>query len=170
MASIAAQERFTLAADRPLLQSAGEIAVRYGLVLVIVWFALMKFTNVEAEGLKPLVGGSFSLGWVYHFFSAQAFSRILGTTELTVALLIALRPISAFASAIGSVGAVGMFLTTLSFLVEPAAWDGSLGGFPAPSEAAGEFLLKDFALLGSSLWCLGEAWSAAVRKRSKLRG
>lgn len=98
----------------------GEVAVRYGLVLVILWFALMKFTNVEAEGLKPLVGASFAMGWTYHFLSAQAFSRMLGITELIVALLIALRPVSAKASAIGGIGAVGMFLTTLSFLLDRA--------------------------------------------------
>lgn len=126
----------------------------------------MKFTKVEAQGLVPLVSGSFSMGWMYHFLSAQAFSRTLGTTELLVAVLIALRPVSAKACLIGSVGAVAMFLTTLSFLAEPAAWDVALGGFPAPSEAVGEFLLKDFALLGSALWSVGEAWGAIVHKRA----
>jgi uncharacterized membrane protein YkgB len=59
-----------------------------------------------------------------------------------------------------------MFLTTLSFLVTtPGVWEPSLGGFPALSHRPGEFLLKDLALLGISLWTLGEAWRAATRNQ-----
>jgi Protein of unknown function, DUF417 len=51
-----------------------------------------------------------------------------------------------------------MFLTTLSFLVTtPGVWEPSLGGFPALSTVPGQFLIKDLALLGISLWTLGEA-------------
>jgi uncharacterized membrane protein YkgB len=60
-----------------------------------------------------------------------------------------------------------MFLTTLSFLVTtPGVWEPSLGGFPALSHRPGEFLLKDLALLGISLWTLGEAWRAATRNKN----
>ena len=53
-----------------------------------------------------------------------------------------------------------MFATTLTFLFNPAAWDPSLGGFPALSAAVGEFVLKDIVLLGAALWSLGEALEA----------
>jgi uncharacterized membrane protein YkgB len=57
-----------------------------------------------------------------------------------------------------------MFLTTLSFLVTtPGVWEPSLGGFPALSAVPGQFLIKDLALLGISLWSLGEAWQASER-------
>src|SRR5262249_32663833 len=76
-------------------------------------------------------------------------------------------PVLARASALGSALAVGMFLTTLSFLVTtPGVWEPSLGGFPALSALPGQFLIKDLALLGISLWSLGEAWQASQRKRS----
>jgi uncharacterized membrane protein YkgB len=39
-------------------------------------------------------------------------------------------------------------------------WEPSLGGFPALSALPGQFLIKDLALLGISLWSLGEAWHA----------
>ena len=81
-----------------------------------------------------------------------------------LALLIAARPFWPRASAVGSVLAVGMFLTTLSFLVTtPGVWEPSLGGFPALSAIPGQFLIKDLALLGISLWSLGEAWQASKR-------
>jgi uncharacterized membrane protein YkgB len=84
--------------------------------------------------------------------------------EVAVALLIAARPFSPRASALGSALAVGMFLTTLSFLVTtPGVWEPSAGGFPALSGKPGQFLIKDLALLGIALWSLGEAWHASER-------
>ena len=58
-----------------------------------------------------------------------------------------------------------MFLTSLSFLVTtPGVWERSLGGFLALSALPGQFLLKDLALLGISLWTLGETWKASQRR------
>ena len=39
-----------------------------------------------------------------------------------------------------------------------STWEPSLGGFPALSTLPGQFLIKDLALLGISLWSLGEPW------------
>ncbi len=89
---------------------------------------------------------------------------MLGVVEVAVALLIAARPFSPRVSALGSALAVGMFLTTLSFLVTtPGVWEPSLGGFPALSAVPGQFLIKDLTLLGISLWTLGEAWQASEK-------
>lgn len=88
---------------------------------------------------------------------------IIGATELIIATLIAMRHWSAKASAIGSAGAVLMFLTTLSFLFSTPGWEPSLGGFPALSGDVGEFLIKDIVLLGAALWSLSEALAAVDR-------
>jgi uncharacterized membrane protein YkgB len=102
------------------------------------------------------------MSWVYGFMSHRGFSAVLGVVELTVAILIAARPFLPRASAVGSALAVGMFLTTLSFLVTtPGVWAAEAGGFPALSGAPGQFLIKDLALLGIALWSLGEAWHAS---------
>jgi len=61
----------------------------------------------------------------------------------------------------GSAAAVIMFLTTLSFLFSTPGWEPSLGGFPSLSALPGQFLLKDWVLLGAALWALGEAWTAS---------
>lgn len=157
----------TMEVPRSTAEKVGEILVRYGLVLVIVWFAVMKFTDVEAKGIQPLVAGSPLLGWMYRFVSVQGFSRGLGAAELTIAFLIALRPLSARVCALGSAGGIGMFLTTLTFLFQRAAWDADLGGFPAPSAAVGEFVLKDIVLLGAAVWSFGEAWTAMSLDRRR---
>jgi uncharacterized membrane protein YkgB len=124
----------------------------------------MKFTGYEAEGIRPFVTNSPLMSWVYGLMSVQCFSALLGVVELTVAILIAARPFSPRASAFGSALPVGMFLTTLSFLVTtPRVWAAEAGGFPALSGAPGQFLIKDLALVGISLWSLGEAWKASQR-------
>jgi uncharacterized membrane protein YkgB len=141
----------------------GELA-RYGLVVVVSWIGFMKFTSYEAEGVRPFVANSPLMSWVYGLISERGFSAVLGLIEVAIALLIALRPFSPRASALGSALAVGMFLTTLTFLVTtPGVWESSLGGFPALSALPGQFLIKDLALLGISLWTFGEAWKAGER-------
>src|ERR671939_1840561 len=140
----------------PRLQSAGKALVRYGLVLVLVWIGAMKFTAYEAKGIEPLVASSPLMSWLYGFLSLQAVSNLLGVTEITTGVLIALRPLSAKASAVGSALAVVTFLTTLTFLFSLPGWEKSLGGFPALSGSGG-FLLKDLVLLGAAVWTLGES-------------
>jgi uncharacterized membrane protein YkgB len=147
------------------VEAVGHELTRYGLVVVVGWIGLMKFTNYEAEGISGFVANSPLMSWVYGFMSVRAFSAVLGVVELTIAILIAARPFSARASVLGSALAIGMFLTTLSFLLTtPGAWEPSAGGFPALSALPGQFLIKDLALLGISLWTLGEAWKASQRR------
>jgi uncharacterized membrane protein YkgB len=141
------------------LEAVGRHAVRYGLVLVLLWIGSMKFTAYEAAGISGFVSNSPLMSWAYSLFSIQGFSALLGVTEIAVALLIAARPLSARVSLVGSAAAVGMFLTTLSFLLTtPGVWEASAGGFPALSVVPGQFLVKDFVLLGASLWLFGDDW------------
>ena len=146
------------------VEAVGRELTRYGLVVVVGWIGLMKFTAYEAEGIRPFVANSPLLSWVYGPMSVRGFSAVLGVVEVASALLIAARPLAPRACAVGSALAVGMFLTTLRFLITtPGVWEPSLGGFPALSAVPGQFLIKDLALLGISLWSLGEAWKASER-------
>src|SRR3954454_11478327 len=147
------------------VEAVGSGLARYGLAVVVGWIALMKFTGYEAEGIHPFVAHSPLMSWVYSFMSVRGFSAVLGVVEVAIALLIAARPFWPRASALGSALAVGMFLTTLSFLVTtPGVWEPSAGGFPALSGKPGQFLIKDLALLGISLWTLGEAWQVREQR------
>ena len=81
--------------------------------------------------------------------------------ELLIAALIAVRPWWPRVSEAGSLAAVGMFLTTLSFLATtPGAW-AHVDGFVVPGEA-GAFLIKDVFLLGAALWTASEALAATA--------
>jgi uncharacterized membrane protein YkgB len=147
-------------------QRAGQWLLRYGLVLILVWIGGMKFSAFEAAAIQPLVATSPLMSWLYEFLSVQAVSNLLGAVEITVAVLIALRFLTPYLCAVGSAIALGMFLTTFSFLFSLPGWEPALGGFPALSLAGG-FLVKDLILLGAAAWSFGEAWAAA-RRRSTL--
>ena len=146
----------TVSSERNPFEKLGAFFIRYGLVLVLGWIGAMKFTAYEAEGIKTLVETSPLMSWMYKVLSLQATSNVIGVAELTAAALIAIRPLSAKLSAIGSVLAVLTFLTTLTFLFSLPGWEKSLGGFPALSGSGG-FLLKDTVLLGAALFTLGDS-------------
>jgi uncharacterized membrane protein YkgB len=157
------REAATVAEGASALEAAGLALVRWGLVLVLAWIGAMKFTAYEAAGIEPLLANSPLLRWTLPAFGLQAVSNLLGVVEIAVAILIALRPVSAALAAAGSALAVGMFCTTLTFLLSTPGWEPSLGGFPALSVVPGQFVLKDLVLLGASVWSLGESLRAAQR-------
>jgi len=139
------------------LEALATHALRYGLVLVLVLFGLAKFTAAEAEGIKPLVSNSPFVSWMYAVLSAQGASRVIGSIELIAAALIAARPVSARASAIGSALAIGTFLITLSFLFSTP---GALGA----THPAHGFLLKDIVLLAAAIATGAEALRVTVEE------
>ena len=142
--------------EKNSFEKVGAFLIRYGLVLVLAWIGAMKFTAYEAEGIKPLVETSPLMSWMYKVLSLQATSNVIGVTELIAAFLIAIRPLAAKLSALGSVLAVFTFLATLTFLFSLPGWEPTLGGFPALSGSGG-FLLKDIVLLGVAFFTLGES-------------
>ncbi len=143
------------------LEVAGEGLIRYGLVAILLWVGLLKFTAYEAEAIQPLVESSPLLSWGYQVASVRGFAMVIGTVEIVLGLLIAARRFSPKLSAIGSMGAIVIFLTTLSLtLTAPGVWQPGYG-FPFPSPMPGQFLAKDLALLAAAVWTAGEAWRAA---------
>ncbi len=150
----------------PSLEDAGAVVLRAGLVLVLWWIGSLKFAAYEAEGVYNHAFNSPLLSWAYAFLSVRGFSAVLGVIEITLGAMIASRPFVPAISAVGSLGAVLMFLTTLSFLLTtPGVWQQGYG-FPALSGAPGQFLLKDVVLLGAALWSAGEAWAARTREHA----
>jgi reactive chlorine resistance protein C len=166
-APAAAHARFDPAALAPALDVAGGAVLRYGLVAILVLFGAFKFTAVEAAGIEPLVRHSPLLSWLYALTSVRGASDVIGVIELLVAALIAARRFSPRAAAAGSMGAVAVFVATLTFLVStPGIWV-MVPGFPlAVPNATGAFLVKDVFLLGAALWSAGEALRAIHRPKA----
>ena len=155
-------------AEHPLA-TAGRHLARYGLVVVIAWIGVLKYTTYEATAIQPLIAHSPVFSWIYSLVSVRAFAAVLGTAEITAALLIAVWPLAPRLSAVGSAMAVLLFASTLSFLfTTPGAT--AAGGFPVLSVLPGQFLLKDLVLLGAALWTLGDSLGAASARRGARGG
>ena len=83
------------------VEEVGRGLARYGLVVVVAWIGLMKFTAYEAEGISRCVARSPLMSWVYGFLSHRGFSAMLSLVALTIAILIAARPFSTRAPVVG---------------------------------------------------------------------
>lgn len=137
------------------LQRLGRGIALAGVVLPLLLIGGLKFTAVEIEGLKPLIGGTPWLAWMYPVFGEAGASYFLGVFEIVTALMLVASPWSARAAVVGGVLATIIFLVTCSIMVALPIWEPKAGGFPALG-FLGQFLIKDIALLGISLVVLGE--------------
>jgi uncharacterized membrane protein YkgB len=151
---------------RPLVQvqseSLAKIGIfvsRYALVLILGWIGLQKFTLAEAQGIQALIAHSPLMSWMYSVLSLEGTSRLIGSIELALAILIAVRPLSAKAAFVGSAGATLTFLGTISFLfTTPGVLDHT--AFVPFLSGLGAFLIKDLALLGCAVSTAAEARAA----------
>lgn len=152
----------SLSAGGKNLQAAGRLILRYGLVLNLLSIGRLKFEDYEVENIRPLVTQSPTLSPLATRLGERKLARLIGVTEMVIASLIAAKPVVPRASALGSLAAVGMFSTTLSFLVTtPEAWQ-ETHREPKLSPA-GQFLIKDVVFLGASLLTAAESLQAAQR-------
>jgi uncharacterized membrane protein YkgB len=104
------------------------------------------------------------MGWLYDFLPVYTFSALLGVVELAAAVLLAIKPLAPKLSIVGSLLAIVLFVSTVSFFfTTPGVSEPAGGGFPALS-LTGEFLLKDIPLLGLSFWTLADAIRAIGRQ------
>jgi uncharacterized membrane protein YkgB len=141
------------------LSIASGVLLRYGLVLLILWIGLFKFTPTEAKAIEPLLANSPLLSWLLAVAGVEGASKAIGVAEIVIALLVALRPVAPRLSFAGSVGAIGMFITTLSFLITtPNSW-AVVDGFFVPV-SGGFVILKDVVLLGAACWTAADALAA----------
>ncbi|WBB69155.1 DUF417 family protein [Micromonospora sp. WMMD812] len=142
------------------LASVGFSVLRGALATNILWIGALKFKQYEVENDEPLVTSSPLFSRLRAKLGAQKLNRLIGVTEITLGSLIAAKPLAPRASAIGSFGAIGMFLTTLSFLTTTPEARQEGQGLLSLSQL-GQFLLKDTVLLGAALLTAVESLRAA---------
>lgn len=143
--------------------AAGRFVGLLGVVLVLLSIGGLKFTQVEIDGLKPIIEPTPWLAWMYPAFGEAGASYLLGVVELATALLLMLSPWSVRAGIIGGALAALTFFVTTTIMFAAPIWETASGGFPWIN-ALGQFLIKDVALLGVALWILGES---LARRRSR---
>jgi reactive chlorine resistance protein C len=148
----------------PRLIRAGRMIAFAGVVLPLLLIGGMKFTAVEIEALKPLISLTPWLSWMYPVFGEAGASYLLGIVEIATALLLLASPWSAIAGAVGGALAALTFVVTCSIMLAFPIWEPTLG-FPALGPA-GQFLIKDIALLGVSLVVLGESLARLMTREA----
>ncbi len=149
------------------LERIGAAVIRYALALIIVWIGALKFAAYEAAAIEGLVANSPLLSWLYGVAGVPTVAAGIGAVEIAIGVLIAVRAFAPRVSAVGSVAAILIFLTTLIFMFStPGVWQPGYG-FPFLS-GAGQFLVKDLILLGAAVWTAGDALEAAsLRRRAR---
>lgn len=148
-----------------LITRIGEFTTFAALAIIYLWFGGMKFTTYEANGISGFVSHSPLLSWMYNFMSINGFSYFLGVLEIAIGLLIAARCISPKLSVTGGILSVGLFVTTLSFMLSTPLVFEPVIGFPAITVVPGQFLLKDIGLLAASLVVIGNSLSAIEARK-----
>lgn len=104
------------------LQRIGAAVLRWSLASLLLFFGALKWTAAEAQAILPFMLNSPLLAWLERAFEPQHASELIGVIEVTIAVLIALRQWAPRLTMIGGLLAIGMFLTTLSFLVTRRTW------------------------------------------------
>jgi len=142
----------------------GFSVLRCGLVTTFLWVGVLKFTDYEIRNAEVLVTASPLTSRLRQKLGARNLGRLTGIAQITLGSLIAAKPVAPQASAVGSFGAAGMMLGTLSFLITtPEAWQEE-HGMPRLS-MLGEALLKDMVFLGAALLTGAESLRAARAAR-----
>jgi reactive chlorine resistance protein C len=138
------------------VERAGRAIALMGVALPLLLLGHSKFAAFEVEALKPLIGSTPWLAWMYAVSSPVGVSRFLGAIEIATALLLLASPWLPRAGVAGGALAALTFCVTVSILAALPIWDTGGGGWPALN-GLGQFLIKDVALLGISLVVLGES-------------
>ncbi len=175
-------------ADRRL-DHIGIGAMKIAIAIIFLWIGALKFVPYEADSITPFVANSPVMSFFYEHpedykahltkegeldvakrqwqteNNTYAFSRGLGTVELTIGILVLAGFVSSWAGLAGALLAFATPFVTLSFLfTTPEAWVPALGdaehGFPYLS-GAGRLVIKDVALLAG-------AWLVVVDTARKL--
>lgn len=130
----------------------GENLALLGVVWAFLWIGGMKFTEVEAKGIEPLVKSHPLMSWLYSVSDLRGVSRLIGLSEFLTAALLLCRPISFRAFTAGVLLTTATFLTTLSFMLTFPSMDPAYG-FPV-LDGTGGFLLADLPMLlaAVTLW------------------
>ena len=121
--------------------------LRWVMVLIFVSFGIQKFTPQSAEGIAVYISNSPFVSWL-GIFGHRGEAYVLGTIELTTAVLLAAGAFVPFLSALSALmGSVRFLITWSFFFTTPGVVKWSLSMDPIAWNLTGEFLYKDIVLL-----------------------
>jgi uncharacterized membrane protein YkgB len=121
--------------------------LRWVMVVIFVTFGIQKYTPQSAHGIELYISNSPFVSWL-SVFGVRGEANLLGTIELSIAVLLTAGSVIPILSAIGSLMAAGTFVITWSFFfTTPDVVKWSFSTDPIAWNLTGEFLFKDVVLL-----------------------
>jgi uncharacterized membrane protein YkgB len=121
--------------------------LRWVMVVIFVAFGIQKYTPQSAHGIALYISNSPFVSWL-SVFGVRGEANLLGTIELSIAVLLAAGSVIPILSAIGSLMATGTFVITWSFFfTTPDVVKWSFSTDPIAWNLTGEFLFKDIISL-----------------------
>ena len=125
--------------------------LRWVMVLIFIPFGRHKFVPQYEHGISIYVSNSPIVSWL-SVFGERWQSYIIGTIELTTALLLVLGSFIPLLSPLGPLMGMCTFFITFSFLFStPGVATWSLSSDPIVWDLMGQFLFKDAALFSICL-------------------
>ncbi|WP_343565390.1 DUF417 family protein [Sphingobacterium sp.] len=125
----------------------------FGIVFILLWLGIFKFTPTEALAIKPLIMHHPLSSWLYRLLSVQAVSNIVGIVEIAVALFILLGLKFKQLRRYAGIGVCIIFIMTLSYLFTTPNMIKYVDGIPVTDF----FILKDILFLGFGINLLQSA-------------
>jgi len=125
----------------------------FGIVFILLWLGVFKFTPTEAMAIKPLIANHPLSSWLYKLWSEQMVSNIVGIVEIAVAILILLSLKFKQLRRYAGIGVCIIFTITLSYLFTTPNMFKHVDGVPVTDF----FILKDILFLGFGISLLQSA-------------
>lgn len=126
------------------LNAVGYYVSYFGVFLILFWVGIFKFTQTEAELIRPLVENNPLTSWLYNALPLQTVSNLFGIIEILTALLLLVGLKCEKVRLVGGVFVITTFTITISFLfTTPGIWKTVEGILITDF-----FILKDLVILG----------------------
>lgn len=140
------------------VHSVGFLFSLFSSALILLWLGIFKFTQVEAQAIYPLIDNHPLSSWIYGAFSVMTVSRMVGITEIGLALLLLLSLWKSSLLRYAALGIIAVFSFTLSFLfTTPGMWR-----ITEYIPVTDFFIIKDLMFLGFGITFL--EYSLSIHK------
>ena len=127
--------------------------LRTAMVIIFAAFGYTKWHPYAAHLMVPFISNSPFIFWLYPAFGFRGASRFLGASDWTMFVLLYAGFWDKQFGVLGSLGATGTFITTVTIIpFIPNGWD-PVAGFPAMTGDV-PFLAEDVVLLAVAIYLL----------------
>lgn len=140
-----------------------------GMIVMLLWAGSYKMTAPGAEGITPLVTHSPLISWHFKLFGPYIGSDLIGTTEITAAILFIVGYWKPKAGILGGLITCVMFFTTSTMVITTPGAIISVPGihFMRYMSFLGLFLYKDVISLGVSFYLISYFGRKAILSENR---